>query len=421
MNRARIQPSSLHGTAAPPPSKSAAHRAIICAGLAKGSSVLSPIGTSVDMAATIGCMEALGAAAAQTEDTLQIQGISALPAAPVTLDCAESGSTLRFLIPLAAALGVTAEFVGRGRLPQRPLGIYLDLLPQHGVACKTAGGLPLTVSGQLQPGDFCLPGDISSQFITGLLFALPLLSGDSTITLTTPLQSAAYVDMTCSALQKFGVQVTRTETGWLVPGKQTYKAGNQQIERDWSQAAFLLTAGALDGEVSLFGLDQNSAQGDRAIEDLLRCFGADLSWQDGVLTARPGELHGIDIDVEQIPDLAPILAVVGAFAQGHTRLLNGARLRLKESDRLTALRRMVCALGGQAEEKADSLIIYGTSLSGGTADGCNDHRIVMAAAIAALRAKHPVVVTDAEAVRKSWPEFFDVYKDLGGKADVILG
>lgn len=421
MNRARILPGSLHGTAAPPPSKSAAHRAIICAGLARGSSALEPIGTSMDMAATIGCMEKLGASFVRTGNRLQAEGISELPTAPVTLDCAESGSTLRFLIPLAAALGVTAEFTGRGRLPQRPLDIYLELLPQHGVSCKTSGGLPLLISGQLQPGIYRLPGDVSSQFITGLLFALPLLSGDSEIQLTTPLQSATYVEMTFNTLKKFGVKIIRTETGWQVPGNQTYHAGEQRIERDWSQAAFLLTAGALGGEISLTGLDPDSAQGDRAIEELLRRFGADLSWKNDVLTARPGNLCGIDIDVGQIPDLAPILAVAGAFAQGHTRLLNAARLRLKESDRLTALRRMVCSLGGHAEETKDSLIVYGSDLSGGTADGCNDHRIVMAAAIAGLRAKHSVVITDAEAVHKSWPEFFDVYQSLGGKANVILG
>lgn len=421
MSRARILPGTLHGTAAPPPSKSAAHRAILCAGLAQGTSTLTPIGSSADMEATIGCMHALGATPVRDGTALQMTGISVPPAEPVTLDCAESGSTLRFFIPVAAALGVTATFVGHGRLPQRPLGIYLELLPQHGVSCDSAGGLPLTVSGRLQPGLYDLPGDVSSQFITGLLFALPLLSGDSEIRLTTPLQSAAYVEMTVHTLQKFGVQVLCTETGWKVPGNQTYQANNLEIERDWSQAAFLLTAGALSGEVSLTGLDPASAQGDRAIVDLLCRFGADLHWKDGVLTARPGELHGIDIDVGQIPDLAPALAVMGACAPGHTRLLNGARLRLKESDRLASLHRMVCSLGGRAEETADSLILYGSGLRGGTADGYNDHRVVMAAAVAALHAAHPVVITDAEAVRKSWPDFFEVFGSLGGKADVILG
>lgn len=420
MSRVYIRPSKLQGTVSPPPSKSAAHRVILCAGLASGTSKLSPIGTSVDMAATIGCIRTLGAATSRRGDTLTVTGIQA-PKTPVTLDCAESGSTLRFLIPIAAALGVTATFTGHGRLPQRPLGIYLDLLPEHGVRCKTEGGLPLTVSGRLEPGIYSLPGNVSSQFITGLLFALPLLPGGSEIRLFTPLQSAAYVDMTIHILKQFGIRIIHTGTGWKVPGGQHYYACTAAVERDWSQAAFLLTAGALNSEISLTGLSAASTQGDRAIEPLLRRFGADIRWQNNVLTAKPGPLHGFDIDVSQIPDLAPVLAVAGTFAQGRTRLLNGARLRLKESDRISAMHRMVESLGGRAEETDDSLVIHGSPLSGGIVDGCNDHRIVMAAAIAGLCTQGPVTITDGQAIQKSWPEFFSVYQSLGGNVDVYVG
>lgn len=421
MSRAVLSPGSLTGTASPPPSKSAAHRAILCAGLASGSSTLTPVSTSADMAATVDCISALGASVHRCENTLQVTGIS-VPSANAVLDCAESGSTLRFLIPIATALGVKAKFVGHGRLPQRPLGVYLELLPKHGVSVQSENGLPFTVSGQLLPGIYEVPGNVSSQFITGLLFALPLLPKSSELRLTTALQSSAYIDMTIQMLHRFGIRIDSTGSGWIVPGNQQYHACAVSIERDWSQAAFLLTAAAVNGKVSLTGLNPASAQGDREIEALLRRFGAHLTWKDGVLTAEKSVLHGIDIDVSQIPDLAPALAVAGAYAQGRTRLLNGARLRLKESDRLTAMHRMITALGGSAQETDDSLIIHGgISLPGGTVDGCNDHRIIMAACAAALGTQNEVTVTDAGAVRKSWPEFFSVYRSLGGKADVIMG
>ncbi|MDD3260926.1 MAG: 3-phosphoshikimate 1-carboxyvinyltransferase [Oscillospiraceae bacterium] len=421
MSRAVLSPAVLSGTAAPPPSKSAAHRAILCAALAQGKSILSPIGSSADMQATIGCIKALGAKVKQDGEILTVSGPLCSPKGAVTLSCIESGSTLRFLIPIVGALGISAVFTGCGRLPQRPLGIYLDLLPQHGLSCKSTGGLPLTVSGRLLPGVYSLPGDVSSQFITGLLFALPLLSGESEIRLTSPLQSAAYVQMTCDMLKQFGIAVIPQENGWRVPGGQQYRARQLSVERDWSQAAFLLAAGALGGSVLLSGLNPQSAQGDRAIEPLLRLFGAKLVWQGGILTAQPGPLAGAEIDVGQIPDLAPILAVMGFFAQGRTRLYNAARLRLKESDRLAAMAQMAKALGVRAEQTADSLTLWGGTVSGGTVSGCSDHRIVMAAAIAALRAEGPVTVTDAQAVQKSWPEFFSVYQSLGGNADVIVG
>lgn len=424
MSRVRLLPGALHGSLAVPPSKSAAHRALLCAGLAAGESVLSPISGSADMEATLRVLRALGAVSQRSGETLRLTGIGApVPAAaPVPLDCGESGSTLRFCIPIAGALGVPAAFAGHGRLPQRPLDAYLNLLPRHGLACRSRGGLPLEISGRLRAGRYALAGDVSSQFVTGLLLALPLLPGDSEIALTTPLQSAGYVELTRDIQRAFGVVSTPTGRGWRVPGGQAYRARDFAVERDWSQAAFLLAAGALGGCVSLPGLDPACAQGDRAIERLLGAFGADLSWQGGVLTARPGALHGIAIDAGQIPDLVPILAVVAACAQGRTHIYNAARLRVKESDRLAAMRAGLCALGAHVTEEPDGLWIDGGfPLHGGRAAGCNDHRVVMALAVAALRADGPVEITDAQAVGKSWPSFFEEYQVLGGKADVILG
>lgn len=418
MSSALLHPGALRGTGCVPPSKSAAHRALLCAALAQGESLLSPIDTSEDMAATLGCIAALGCTFVREDAALRLQGIQSPPQS-AALACGESGSTLRFLIPIAGALGVQARFTGKGRLPQRPLGCYARCLPPRGLSLQSEGGLPLTVQGRLQAGLYELPGDVSSQFVTGLLLALPLLQGDSEIRLTSPLQSAAYVEMTRRVQAGFGVQSQVVPSGWHVPGGQCYRPGRWQVERDWSQAAFFLAAGALGGDISLPGLDAASAQGDRAIEALLRGFGANLHWQNGALCAGPGPLHGQVVDAGQVPDLVPILAVVGALAAGETRIVNAARLRLKESDRLDAMAALINALGGHAEQLPDGLVLHGVqAFAGGTVDGRNDHRVVMAAAIAALRAQAPVCVTHAQAVRKSWPSFFADYAALGGQVEL---
>lgn len=409
MSRVRILPSVLHGALTVPVSKSAAHRAVLCAALA-GQNLPLPENEAVsdDIAAT------------REAAALLFYGGSS----PVVLDCRESGSTLRFLIPLAAALGRMTTFTGHGRLPERPIGVYLDCLPPQGAHCETCGGLPLTVSGQLAPGEFRLPGNVSSQFVTGLLLALPLLNGDSDIILTTPLESAAYVDMTLQAMQSFGVTATPTETGFHVPGNQRYRPNPEfAVERDWSQAAFFLEAGMLGGPVELHGLLADSRQGDRAAETLFRKFGAQTAWSDGVLTVQAGTLPAVipEIDASQIPDLVPAFAAAAALLPGRvTRISNAGRLRLKESDRLAAMAEGLNRLGGQVRELSEGLEITGVArLRGGTAEGFGDHRIVMALAVAALRSEGEVILTDAHSVRKSYPDFFRDYNRLGGKAYVL--
>ena len=413
MSLAVISPSVIRGTLTPPPSKSAAHRLLIAAALA-GEGRVRGLSLSADMEATLRAVRGLGVSVRLDGDAACFAPAppSSSPS-PLPVDCGESGSTLRFLIPLYAARGIPAVFTGHGRLPERPLGVYADCLPPHGVTLSAASGLPLTVTGRL-------PGDVSSQFITGLLFALPLCREDSRIRLTTPLESAGYVDMTLQVLRQAGIRVEPLEDGWFIPGSQTYRPLDTAVESDWSQAAFLLAAGALGGEVTLTGLNPASAQGDREALSLFRRFGAAVEEAPGRIVCRKAPLHGIDIDAAQIPDLVPVLAVTAALADGVTHITGAARLRLKESDRLAAVADGIRRLGGRVEEGPDSLTITGVSrLAGGRAEGYNDHRIVMALSMAALGCEAPVTVTDAQSVAKSWPAFFEDYRAIGGTAHVI--
>ncbi len=386
----RITPGPLEGTVTPPPSKSQAHRAILAQLLAGGGTV-SNLAASQDIEATRRC-----AAALKTEG-------DGLP----LLDCGESGSTLRFLIPIALALRSGGIFTGRGRLMERPQKPYFDIFDEKGISYEQKDGV-LTVRGELKPGEYRLPGNVSSQFVTGLLYALPLLDGDSEIVLTSPLESRGYVDMTLEVLRDFGVTVeNQNYERFLVPGDQVFQARDFTIEADWSQAAFWLAAGSLGNPVLTVGLSDQSTQGDRVIDEHFASF----AW---------GTWRTVEIDVSDCPDLLPPLAVMAAFHDGATRLTNAARLRLKESDRLATVTKMLTALGGQVEDGPDWLAIPGTRfLKGGTVDGANDHRIVMAAAIAATRCTGPVTILGAEAVNKSYPTFWEEYKRLGGEFDVL--
>lgn len=415
-----------------PPSKSAAHRALLCAALSQGKSTVFNIDRSKDMEATLGAVRALGASAVyREEDRAVFLDASRLGTiAGGEIDCLESGSTLRFLIPVAAALGGSWRFIGSGRLPQRPLGVYERLLPEHGVEFQSQGGLPLEISGNLLPGEYALPGNISSQFITGLLLALPLLDGDSTITLTSSLESQGYVNLTLGVLREYGIKITKTPQGWRVPGKQSYRPREYSVEGDWSQAAFFLSMAAVSPEgakVRLHGLEQDSLQGDKACIERFEGFGLKTRWAGKVLEAwNPnadcpfGGLQGQVIDASQIPDMVPALAVCGALSKGETRIENAGRLRLKESDRLAAMEEAVNSLGGKACSTEDSLILEGVeAFRGGTALGRNDHRVVMALAAAALRSAGDVRVTDERSIEKSYPGFYKDFRNLGGNANVV--
>ena len=405
----RISPSTLRGELSVPASKSCAHRSIICAALADGVSHLSGVTMSKDIEATIGAMTALGAEFTVNGGDITVRGAGGRKVRDCVIDCNESGSTLRFIIPIAAALGSNTEFRGRGRLPQRPIDIFIRELGKNGVSFGYQNTMPFTVSGGLKSGRFEIEGNVSSQFITGLLFALPLLEGDSEIILTSHLESRPYVDITIDTLRRFGVSVTETEEGFRVKGGQSYASHDERIEGDYSQAAFFCVANALGSEVKLRNLDENSVQGDKKILEII----SDMCYN--------GNIGSYRADCSDIPDLVPILAVLGAFGSGDSVIYNAKRLKIKESDRLQTTAAMLNAMGGSVEVTDDGLIIHPTgAMHGGVVDGSGDHRIVMAAAIAATRTDGEVIIRGAEAAEKSYPAFFDDYSMLGGKANVII-
>ena len=396
-----INPGPLAGTVRVPASKSAAHRLLICAALADGPTRIAIRATNRDIEATAACLRALGAGIERQGDYIDVSPIAQIPGQAL-LDCGESGSTLRFLLPVAAALGTRATFTGKGRLPQRPNAPLVEALRKHGAEIDN-DLLPMTVSGPLTDGRWTLPGDVSSQYVTGLLFALPLLDGDSAIALTTPLASAAYVDMTLQALRQFGITVEPTTTGWRIPGHQRcHTPGDVAVEGDWSAAAFWLAANAMGASVDVQGLDPDSVQGDRAVAGLL---------------GREA------IDATHVPDLVPALAAVAAQLPQRTVITGAARLRLKESDRLQTVAAMLKALGHGVTVTQDGLIIDGGKPKPcgepiRTVDGADDHRIVMAAAVAAAHADKPVRILGAQAVEKSYPDFFRDFTALGGNTHV---
>lgn len=420
MSIALITPQKLSGTIVAPPSKSYTHRAIICALLSRGVCEIYPVELSNDVMATINAVRTLGAFVSLISERLIIDARSVFLKDHITINCGESGSTLRFLIPIVSALGLTAKFEGTGTLISRPMNVFAEILPKFGVECKYVGVLPFSVNGRLQPGKFLISQDISSQFVTGLLFALPLLAGDSEIILTTECGSGGYIDMTVKTMEDFGIMVNKTEQGFKVPGNQKYCARNYAVEGDWSQTAFFLAAGAIGEPVTVRGVNLNSLQGDRIIANLLERMGAKVSYGEEEVTILPKKLVGGNIFAERIPDLVPILAVLGACAEGSTQIFGASRLKFKESNRLKSLYDGLKNLGVDVTETDDGLLIQGQKgFTSAKINGYSDHRIVMAFSIAAILAKENVCISDAESISKSYPSFFEDYNKLGGCVNVL--
>ena len=419
-----FSPARLAGTAAAPASKSEAHRLMICAGLTEGETLLTGYMDSEDMAATRRCLRALGAATERGEDWLKLTGHARKIAKLPTLDCGESGSTLRFFVPIALAMAGGGVFRMHGRLGQRPMDVYRDLFVPRGVRWRMGvgcdGAAELTVQGKLEAGSYVLPGNVSSQFVSGLLFALPLLEEDSTLTVQPPVESAGYIRMTVEAITRSGVVMEEIAPfRWHIPGKQAYHAEDGRLSGDYSQAAVLLCASALGEDVTVTGLDAQTTQGDRAILSHLAALGAQVKEDEAGVRVTAEKLHGAVLDMSDCPDIAPILALVCQLAEGESRLTGCGRLRIKECDRLAATVESLNLLGGEAQAAGNDIIIRGVGqLRGGvTLPDYNDHRMVMLAAIAALKAQEPVRVAGTSALNKSWPEFLNVYRQLGGKAE----
>ncbi len=436
-----IYPSKTGGLIEAIASKSQAHRLLVCAALYGGRTKINCRTVSEDIQATAACLRALGARLIRQPYGYFAERIKIKKNGVRILDCGESGSTLRFLLPVACALGLRSAFRLGGRLPQRPMDELFAVLEAHGASIAGRGSAEIEVGGLLRPGLYEVPGDVSSQYISGLLFALPLLGGGSEIAVTRSIESRGYIEATLSALRSFGVDMRLEGNRIRVPesvyssgeaagGGRSYEAAGgfsrpareAFVEGDWSNAAFWLVLGAAGkGAVTVSGLDEASAQGDKAICELLARFGAKITRSREGIGAAGGELRGIEIDAADIPDLVPALAVAAAAAQGDTYIYNAGRLKFKESDRLHTVAETLNGLGGEATETGDGLLIKGRGrLTGGTVEAFGDHRIAMMAAVASVLCAEPVMIRRAEAVAKSYPAFFEDLKKLGANLAVSL-
>ena len=420
-----IQPDrNIDGIIMAPPSKSMAHRAVLCAALAKGTSHIRNLEFSKDIAATLAAAGQLCARVTTGGNDAVVEGLGRFLPVEAPVDCCESGSTLRFLIPLASLTGQEVTFVGRGRLMERPQSVYEALYREQGLRfAQSPSGL--TVEGALSSGDYTLAGNVSSQFISGLLFAAPLMESESSIEVLAPYESRSYVDMTVDALQQFGVKVTSRarkngSVMYRVAAPQRYTASDFAVEGDYSQAAFLAVLGCVIGGITVTGLNPDSQQGDKVILDILKRCGGKFKPVEGGLHFDRSLLKATEIDLADCPDLGPILFTLGCFCSGETVIRNAGRLRLKESDRIEAMQTELRKMGARIEVDGDTVHIQGVALHAPNAplSGHNDHRIVMALAVAAIASGLPALLCGAEAVDKSWPAFWSVLRGLGAKVEL---
>lgn len=410
-----IKRAGLRGRLNIPASKSVSHRAVLAAALAEGESRLTGVLASRDLTATIEGLRTMGVTIERDGADLVVKG--GLKGTCGTIDCHESGSTIRFLIPVSLLTEGKYRFTGCGKLVDRPLGVFKACFEEKGIAVDYHEQLPFICQGPLVPGTYRIRGDVSSQFVTGLLYALPLLGGDSEIVITHGFESKPYVDLTVKMLSQFGVQIQEREQGYFIPGGQHYTPQKVAIEGDFSQAAFWIVAALFAGPLQLSGLDLDSLQGDKAILSIVQNMGGRIDVLAEGITVWPSETDGCQIDASQVPDLVPILAVLASVSSGITRIVRAERVRLKESDRLLAIQTELNKMGADVRSLPDGLEIHGVKhLNGAEVDGWNDHRIVMALAVAALKSTGPMIIHGAEAIEKSYPHFFEDYRQLGGDA-----
>ena len=408
MTAVKIIPTKLKGVVQVPPSKSLAHRAIICASLAKGVSRIDNIEYSKDIQATIKAMKSLGTIIEEFENYLIIDGTTTFTKQNSEIDCEESGSTLRFMVPISIVEENKVHFVGRGNLGKRPLDTFYEIFERQNIGYMYKKDvLDLYVIGKLKPDHYIIPGNISSQFITGLLFALPLLKGDSIIEITSTLESKGYIDLTLQMLSQYGIKIINNDyKSFVVMGNQEYQAHDYRVEADFSQAAFYLVAGAIGNDVVLTDLNLNSLQGDKATLSILEAMGAKINVVSDGIKVTGENLSATQVDASQCPDVIPVVSVALALAQGKSEVINAKRLRIKECDRIIATSSQLNELGGSVVELSDSMTIRGVSeFVGGNCSSFADHRIAMMLAIAATRCNQSVIIDNMECVEKSYPSF----------------
>ena len=415
-----IHPKKLKGNVLIPPSKSLSHRAIIAACLAEGESIISNISFSKDINATISAMEALGAKVVKDGSTLYITG-SKIKRVKDLIDANESGSTIRFMIPIALVSNEPITFTGKNNLVNRPLDSYYEIFDNLGIEYTHPENayLPLCVNGGLKSGVYKMRGDISSQFITGLLYALPLLDGDSKIIITTNMESIGYIDLTLDVLKDFGIEIDNINyKEFIIKGNQKYKPSNYIVEGDYSQTAFYLVGGALGNDINILGMKEKSLQGDKKVIEDIKAMNGDVTFIDGILKCNKSDTKSAVIDFSQSPDLGPALSVLASLSQGTSHFINASRLRIKECDRITCVLEELNKMGANITETPDSMIINGvTKLHGTVVDSHNDHRLAMAFAMAATVCDGDVKILNAECVSKSYPHFWEDYIKLGGDVD----
>ena len=441
----KIKPSKLSGNVVIPPSKSFAHRALICAALSEGKSIVRNIELSDDIRATLEALEELGATSKIENMSIEIEGIQIMNNDVHDINnnihnmnnnmhiinCNESGSTLRFMIPIAAALGYKCRFEMSGNLGKRPLDVYYDIFDKNGIKYKR-GENYLEIDGNLNAGEYDIPGNISSQFITGMLFALSMLEEDSLLKITDKIESKSYIDITLQCLKDFGIEIENNNyRKFRIKGNQKYKCRKEKqgynkytVEGDFSQGAFFLCADAIGNDVNIKGLRRDSIQGDKATLDILERMGCEKIYNESNdIKMKVNSLNSTVIDATDCPDIIPVLSVCAAFANGTTEIINAKRLRIKECDRLSAINEELSKLGASIEEKEDSLIIHGNGnkkLKGGCEVWSHkDHRICMMLSIASTICEEDIIIKDAECISKSYPRFFEDFEKIGGCIEVI--